>query len=139
MALLKQLSHENIVKLHDVIHTEKRLTLVFEYLDQDLKQYLDALGDAGLPKQKVQSFCYQLLSGIKYCHEQRVLHRDLKPQNLLINHEQQLKLADFGLARAFGIPVRNYTHEVVTLWYRSPDVLLGSRQYGTAVDIWSVG
>lgn len=139
IALLKQLHHPNIVRLHDVIHTEKRLTLVFEYLDQDLKQFLDAFGDSGLSPDKVLLFCYQLLKGIHYCHSQRVLHRDLKPQNLLINHEQQLKLADFGLARAFGIPVRNYTHEVVTLWYRSPDVLLGSRQYGTAVDIWSVG
>jgi cyclin-dependent kinase len=68
-----------------------------------------------------------------------VLHRDLKPQNLLINVEGELKLADFGLARAFGIPVRNYTHEVVTLWYRAPDILMGSRHYSTTVDIWSVG
>jgi len=69
-----------------------------------------------------------------------VLHRDLKPQNLLINKENlELKLADFGLARAFGIPVRSYTHEVVTLWYRAPDVLMGSRKYSTPVDLWSVG
>lgn len=76
---------------------------------------------------------------VAYCHHHRVLHRDLKPPNLLINREGQLKLADFGLARAFGIPVRSYTHEVVTLWYRAPDVLLGSRKYSTPVDIWSVG
>ena len=69
----------------------------------------------------------------------RVLHRDLKPQNLLINREGELKLADFGLARAFGIPVRSYTHEVVTLWYRAPDVLMGSRRYSTPVDMWSIG
>jgi serine/threonine protein kinase len=78
-------------------------------------------------------------SGVAYCHHHRVLHRDLKPQNLLINREGELKLADFGLARAFGIPVRSYTHEVVTLWYRAPDVLLGSRKYSTPVDIWSIG
>lgn len=72
------------------------------------------------------------------CPHQSV-HRDLKPQNLLINSEGELKLADFGLARAFGIPVRSYTHEVVTLWYRAPDVLLGSRKYSTPVDLWSVG
>ncbi len=58
---------------------------------------------------------------------------------MLLNREGELKLADFGLARAFGIPVRSYTHEVVTLWYRAPDVLLGSRKYSTPVDIWSVG
>jgi cyclin-dependent kinase len=91
----------------------------------------------GLPILK--SFLYQLLTGVAYCHHHRVLHRDLKPPNLLINREGQLKLADFGLARAFGIPVRSYTHEVVTLWYRAPDVLLGSRKYSTPVDIWSVG
>jgi cyclin-dependent kinase len=89
--------------------------------------------------QMTQSFLYQLLRGIAYCHQHRVLHRDLKPQNLLINREGALKLADFGLARAFGIPVRSYTHEVVTLWYRAPDVLMGSRKYSTPVDIWSVG
>lgn len=68
-----------------------------------------------------------------------MLHRDLKPQNLLINREGTLKLADFGLARAFGIPVKNFTHEVVTLWYRAPDILMGSKNYSTSVDIWSVG
>ena len=87
----------------------------------------------------IKSFLFQLLTGVAYCHHHRVLHRDLKPQNLLINREGELKLADFGLARAFGIPVRSYTHEVVTLWYRAPDVLLGSRKYSTPVDIWSIG
>jgi len=80
-----------------------------------------------------------LLNGIEKCHRHKVLHRDLKPQNLLINREGLLKLADFGLARAFGIPVKNFTHEVVTLWYRAPDILLGSKNYTTSVDIWSVG
>jgi len=139
ISLLKQLQHPNIVRLYDVVHTEKKLTLVFEFLDQDLKKYLDACGDNGLEPETVKSFLYQLLQGVAYCHQHRVLHRDLKPQNLLINMEGELKLADFGLARAFGIPVRNYTHEVVTLWYRAPDVLMGSRKYSTPVDIWSVG
>lgn len=139
IALLKQLQHPNIVRLYDVIHTDKKLTLVFEFLDQDLKRFMDACGDNGIQAETTKSFLYQLLRGIAFCHEHRVLHRDLKPQNLLINMTGELKLADFGLARAFGIPVRNYTHEVVTLWYRAPDVLLGSRKYSTSVDIWSVG
>jgi len=138
ISLLKELQHPNIVRLCDVIHTERKLTLVFEYLDQDLKKLLD-MCDGGLDAATTKSFLYQLLRGIAYCHQHRVLHRDLKPQNLLINREGALKLADFGLARAFGIPVRSYTHEVVTLWYRAPDVLMGSRKYSTPVDIWSVG
>lgn len=135
---LKELQHPNIVRLYDVVHTERKLTLVFEFLDQDLKKYLDVC-DNGLDLPIMKSFLYQLLMGVAYCHHHRVLHRDLKPPNLLINREGQLKLADFGLARAFGIPVRSYTHEVVTLWYRAPDVLMGSRRYSTPVDIWSVG
>jgi cyclin-dependent kinase len=138
ISLLKELQHPNIVRLYDVVHTERKLTLVFEFLDQDLKKYLDVC-DSGLGLPILKSFLYQLLTGVAYCHHHRVLHRDLKPPNLLINREGQLKLADFGLARAFGIPVRSYTHEVVTLWYRAPDVLLGSRKYSTPVDIWSVG
>ncbi|KAF9914517.1 Cyclin-dependent kinase 3, partial [Modicella reniformis] len=88
---------------------------------------------------QVKDFLYQLLQGVDFCHGRRILHRDLKPQNLLIDEKRTLKLADFGLARAFGIPLRTYTHEVVTLWYRAPEILLGSRHYSTAVDMWSVG
>lgn len=138
ISLLKELRHPNIVRLYDVVHTERKLTLVFEYLDQDLKKYLDVC-DGGLDSAICKSFLFQLVTGVAFCHHHRVLHRDLKPQNLLINREGELKLADFGLARAFGIPVRSYTHEVVTLWYRAPDVLLGSRHYSTPVDIWSIG
>jgi len=138
ISLLKELSHPNVVSLYDVIHTEKKLTLVFEFLDQDLKKYIDDNGGRVEPA-VVKSFLYQLINGVGYCHLHRVLHRDLKPQNLLINVAGELKLADFGLARAFGIPVRSYSHEVVTLWYRAPDVLMGSRKYSTPIDIWSAG
>jgi len=137
ISILKELQHPNIVRLHDVIHTEKKLTLVFEYLDQNLKKFLDS--SDGLDPLTIKSSLFQLLRGVAFCHDRRVLHRDLKPQNLLINKDGELKLADFGLARAFGIPVRSYTHEVVTLWYRAPDVLMGSRKYSTPVDLWSVG
>lgn len=138
---MKELKHGNILPLYDVIHTDNKLVLVSEYMDMDLKRYMDAKGGerGRLDPATVRSFVYQLLCGIAYCHEKRILHRDLKPQNLLINHKGQLKLADFGLARAFGIPVNTFSNEVVTLWYRPPDVLLGSRTYSTTIDIWSIG
>ena len=138
ISLLKELRHPNIVRLYDVIHTEKKLTLVFEFMDSDLKKYLDN-NSGDIPLETIKPLLYQLLKGIAYCHDNRVLHRDLKPQNLLINKKMELKLADFGLARAVGIPVRGYSHEVVTLWYRSPDVLLASRNYTQTIDIWSIG
>jgi non-specific serine/threonine protein kinase len=142
ISLMKELKHINIVRLQDVIHTENKLMLVFEYMDQDLKKYMDTVGRANhgaLEAPTIKSFMYQLLKGIAFCHDNRVLHRDLKPQNLLINKRGELKLGDFGLARAFGIPVNTFSNEVVTLWYRAPDVLLGSRTYSTTIDIWSAG
>ncbi|WVF67075.1 cyclin-dependent kinase 1 [Kwoniella sp. CBS 6097] len=141
ISLLKELSKDdNIVKLLDIVHSDAKLYLVFEFLDMDLKKYMDTIGDKdGLGPPMVKKFTYQLVKGLYFCHAHRILHRDLKPQNLLINKEGNLKIADFGLARAFGIPLRTYTHEVVTLWYRAPEVLLGSRHYSTAIDMWSVG
>ncbi|KAK6319346.1 hypothetical protein J4Q44_G00105570 [Coregonus suidteri] len=139
ISLLKELSHPNIVKLCDVIHTENKLYLVFEFLHQDLKKFMDSSSVSGIPLPLVKSYLFQLLQGLAFCHSHRVLHRDLKPQNLLINAQGEIKLADFGLARAFGVPVRTYTHEVVTLWYRAPEILLGCKYYSTPVDIWSLG
>jgi serine/threonine protein kinase len=105
ISILKELVHPNIVLFKDVVHQDNKLYLVFEYLDQDLKRYMDSV--PSLRPQLVMSYLYQLINGIAYCHSHRVLHRDLKPQNLLINRNGALKLADFGLARAFGIPVRH--------------------------------
>ncbi|KAJ3277051.1 Cyclin-dependent kinase 2 [Terramyces sp. JEL0728] len=137
ISLLRELDHPNVVKLMDLVHDDKRLWLVFEFLDMDLKKYMDSI--TSLSPSLVKSYTFQLLKGLCYCHSRRIIHRDLKPQNLLIDQHGMLKLADFGLARAFGVPLRSYTHEVVTLWYRPPEVLLGSKLYSTSVDVWSVG
>lgn len=89
---------------------------------------------------QTKSTIWQVLCGLLHCHQRRIMHRDLKPSNLLIDEsETMIKIADFGLARSFGLPLKSYTHEVVTLWYRAPEVLLGSKVYSTAIDMWSVG
>jgi len=137
-SLLKELKHNNIVTLHDIIHTRNSLTFVFEYVHTDLSQYLEQR-PGGLHPRTVKLFMFQLFRGLSYCHRRRILHRDVKPQNLLISEIGELKLADFGLARAKSVPSHTYSHEVVTLWYRPPDVLLGSTNYTTSLDIWGVG
>ncbi|XP_030436879.1 cyclin-dependent kinase 15 [Gopherus evgoodei] len=137
-SLLKSLKHANIVLLHDIIQTKDTLTFVFEYMHTDLAQYM-AQHPGGLHAHNVMLFMFQLLRGLAYIHQQHILHRDLKPQNLLISCLGELKLADFGLARAKSIPSQTYSSEVVTLWYRPPDVLLGATDYSSDLDIWSAG
>lgn len=109
---------ECLVRLLDVIQNEAKLYLVFEFLDLDLKRYMDSLKPDPLGADIVKSYMYQLLSGTAYCHARRIIHRDLKPQNLLIDKQGTLKMADFGLARAIGVPVRTYTHEVGRCCFR---------------------
>jgi len=137
ISILKELNHPNVVSLLDIVNYQQKLYLVFEFLDQDLKKYMD--GVPQMEPQLVKSYILQLLEGLLFCHQHRILHRDLKPQNLLIDRKGSLKLADFGLARAVCVPVRPYTHEVITLWYRAPEILLGATAYSTPVDIWSAG
>lgn len=138
IAALKNLKHPNILELCEVIHTGNSLYLVFELLDKDLKQTIEETA-AGLPERVCKNYLWQLLRGIAFCHSRRILHRDLKLQNLLVNKDGTIKLADFGLARNVSLPLRAYTKEVVTLWYRAPEILLGSELYGPSIDIWSLG
>lgn len=138
ISLLKELTHPNIVQLKDVFYGENKLYLSFEYLEHDLKKYMKSQQNKLAPQQ-IKSFLFQTVRGLAWCHSHRVFHRDLKPQNILVDPQGNLKLADFGLARAFTVPLRTYTHEVVTLWYRAPEILLGGKQYSCPVDIWSVG
>eukprot|EP00999_Lentomonas_sp_LEN2_P002911 NODE_773_length_1204_cov_85.092851_g733_i0.p1 GENE.NODE_773_length_1204_cov_85.092851_g733_i0~~NODE_773_length_1204_cov_85.092851_g733_i0.p1 ORF type:complete len:315 (-),score=71.65 NODE_773_length_1204_cov_85.092851_g733_i0:179-1123(-) len=138
ISILLELEHPNIVRLLHVESKPNKLHLIFEFLDEDLKHMLDNRA-AGLTGRALKSLLYQIIDSIHFCHTHRIVHRDLKPQNLLVQGGNVVKLADFGLARAFQVPLRTYTHEVVTLWYRAPEVLLGGRAYSTAVDIWSIG
>ncbi|KAH8030978.1 hypothetical protein HPB51_012446 [Rhipicephalus microplus] len=140
VALLRELKHENIVRLLEVVMPpSKAIYLIFEYMATDLKKLLDTQ-----PKNKtlngaiVKKYLGQLVDAILFCHQRRVLHRDLKPENILIDDNGGLKVADFGLCRAFTLPVHIFTHEVVTLWYRAPEILLGASRYSTPVDVWSI-
>ncbi|TDH65940.1 hypothetical protein CCR75_006534 [Bremia lactucae] len=138
ISVLRELEHRNIVSLLDCLQEDGKLFLVFEFMDKDLKRHMEhTLGK--LEPAQIKSFLYQLLNGLAFSHSRGVMHRDLKPQNLLVNAAGELKIADFGLARAFSLPIKKYTHEVVTLWYRAPEILLGQEIYSPPVDLWSVG
>lgn len=145
IALLKQLDsyeHPNVVRLLDICiggrtSRETKLTLVFEYIEQDLDTYLKKAPQAGLAPEIIRDIMRQLLQGVDFLHSNRVIHRDLKPQNILITRDNKVKLADFGLARIFSFDMA-LTAVVVTLWYRAPEVLLQD-SYATPVDLWSVG
>lgn len=114
----------------------KKIFLIFEYLDYDLQKLLKK---QKLTKEQSMFYLKQILEGILYCHSNRVIHRDLKPQNLLIDENGNVKIADFGLARSFTVPLPSLTHEVVTLWYRAPEILLGQKVYTPSIDLWSIG
>jgi serine/threonine protein kinase len=138
ISLLRELEHCNIVDLKDCVQEDGKLYLVFEFLDKDLKKYMESC-TGPLSKALVKSYLFQMTRGLAFCHSRGVMHRDLKPQNLLVTRDGQLKLADFGLARAFCPPIRPLTHEVVTLWYRPPEILLGQQTYAPPVDVWAIG
>lgn len=130
VALLRNLNHVNIVRMREFVTVPPRIYLVFEYLDHDLKACLDTKFRAGMPPLLVKSCLLQILRGVAFCHANRILHRDLKPQNVLIDNAGFVKLADFGLARASQPANKQlYTNEVVTLWYRAPELLLGAQNY----------
>ncbi|XP_015056283.1 probable serine/threonine-protein kinase At1g54610 [Solanum pennellii] len=141
IVILRRLDHPNIIKLEGLIvsRTSCSLYLVFEYMEHDLTG-LAALPGIKFTEPQVKCYMRQLLSGLDHCHNQGVLHRDIKGSNLLIDNHGTLKIADFGLANFFdnqqSVPL---TSRVVTLWYRPPELLLGASHYGTAVDLWSTG
>jgi len=141
---LQELSeHENIITLLDVMKADndKDIYLIFEYMETDLHAVIRANILEDIHKRFI---IYQLLKAIKYMHSGQVLHRDMKPSNLLLNSECLVKVADFGLARSINAPKDEarqqvLTDYVATRWYRAPEILLGSTTYTKGVDMWSVG
>ena len=148
VAILKQLQHPNIVQLKSIFfdsssnrHSTGDLYLVFECMSCDLKQHMNKYyNTAPMPIKTIKKFMFQILNGIAYCHSSSILHRDIKPQNILINEQtEEIKITDFGLSRAHILPNRTWTHEIITLWYRPPEILLGCKSYSIYVDTWAIG
>eukprot|EP00538_Stauroneis_constricta_P004699 CAMPEP_0119570744 /NCGR_PEP_ID=MMETSP1352-20130426/43764_1 /TAXON_ID=265584 /ORGANISM="Stauroneis constricta, Strain CCMP1120" /LENGTH=449 /DNA_ID=CAMNT_0007620417 /DNA_START=3452 /DNA_END=4801 /DNA_ORIENTATION=- len=145
--ILKALDHPNIVTLKEIVTSKetaekgalpKNVFMVFEYLEYDLTGVLET-PEIRLNQDHIKSWSQQLLSGIHYMHINKVIHRDLKASNLLVNRKGELKIADWGLARSWTSDMKRLTNKVITLWYRPPELLLGMMDYTTKIDMWSVG
>ncbi|KAH9910012.1 protein kinase-like domain-containing protein [Xylariomycetidae sp. FL2044] len=138
---LQELSHPNIITLHSVFSTkDQNLNLVLEYLPLgDLEMLIRDTERVRYGAADIKAWMGMLTRAIWFCHENFVLHRDIKPNNLLIAADGEVKLADFGLARSFSDPYKIMTSNVITRWYRPPELLFGAKHYSGAVDIWSVG
>uniref|UniRef100_A0A8C5FPJ6 Cyclin-dependent kinase 7 n=1 Tax=Gadus morhua TaxID=8049 RepID=A0A8C5FPJ6_GADMO len=136
--LLQELHHPNIIGLLDAFGHKSNISLVFDFMETDLEVIIKDTSLVLTPAH-IKAYIQMTLQGLEYMHHHWVLHRDLKPNNLLLDGSGVLKLADFGLAKAFGSPNRAYTHQVVTRWYRAPELLFGAKMYGVGVDMWAMG
>ncbi len=141
--VLLSLNHPNIVRVKEMVmgSTPDKIYMVMEHFETDLKSLMHSRlkqGDHFITAE-VKCLMQQLLRGVAHLHEHWYIHRDIKSSNLLYGSGGRLAICDFGLARKYEYPLRPYTHVVVTLWYRGPELLLGCRQYGPALDMWSVG
>ncbi|NP_001410697.1 cyclin-dependent kinase-like 1 isoform 5 [Homo sapiens] len=135
---LAQLKHPNLVNLLEVFRRKRRLHLVFEYCDHTVLHELDRY-QRGVPEHLVKSITWQTLQAVNFCHKHNCIHRDVKPENILITKHSVIKLCDFGFARLLTGPSDYYTDYVATRWYRSPELLVGDTQYGPPVDVWAIG
>ncbi|KAK9474035.1 kinase-like domain-containing protein, partial [Dipodascopsis tothii] len=140
IATLKAIRHDHVVALREIVvgHSPSQIYIVMDFVEHDLKTLMGDMREPFL-QSEVKTLLLQLLSATAHMHERWILHRDLKTSNLLMNNRGQIKVADFGLARYFTEPLPPLTQLVVTLWYRAPELLLGAREYSTAVDMWSIG
>ncbi|CAF0940897.1 unnamed protein product [Adineta steineri] len=133
--------HENVCTVREIVVGDdmNRIYIVMDYVEHDLKSLMTHTMKKPFSIGEIKTLMYQLLSGVNHLHDNWIIHRDLKTSNLLLSNKGILKIGDFGLAREYGSPLKAYTPIVVTLWYRSPELLLGIKEYSTLIDIWSVG
>lgn len=137
---LRKLNHQNIIKLKEALRDGDELFLIFEYADKNILKMYENVKKEGnrLPESTIKRIVYETASGLAYMHKHGFFHRDMKPENLLINNKNVLKIADFGLAREIrSLPP--YTEYVSTRWYRAPEILLRSSNYNSPVDIFALG
>ncbi|KAL5121855.1 TFIIH complex serine/threonine-protein kinase subunit kin28 [Pleosporales sp. CAS-2024a] len=140
LKFLNELSHPNIIKLHAVYSTkDQNISLVLEHLPLGDLEGLWKNSEITYTGADIKAWANMLCQAIWFCHENYILHRDIKGNNLLIAADGTVKLADFGLARSFAEPGRNMTSNVITRFYRPPELFYGAHHYGGAVDMWSVG
>merc|ERR1712029_1050263 len=135
--------HQNVVHVREIVvgSNMNRIFIVMDFVEHDMKALMETMRHKKqhfLPGE-VKCLMQQLLSAIAHLHDNWILHRDLKTSNLLLSHNGVLKVGDFGLAREYGSPLKDYTAVVVTLWYRAPELLLGKKDYSTPIDVWSIG
>ncbi|KAK8937985.1 Cyclin-dependent kinase G-1 [Platanthera guangdongensis] len=138
--ILLSLHHPSIVEVKEVVVGSDLdgIFTVMEYMEHDLKGLMERMNKP-FHMSEIKCLMLQLLSGVKHLHDNWVLHRDLKASNILFNNHGEVKICDFGLSRQYGSPLKPYTQLVVTLWYRAPELLLGAKEYSTAIDMWSLG
>ena len=137
--LLQELKHDNIVKLRDVFHNKNLIYFALEYGPIDLGKLIINKKEIMLEPQHIKCIVKQMLEGLDYLHSNWIMHRDLKPGNMIITADGMLKLIDFNSAKIYGSPGREHTATTTTINYRSPEQLFSSMLYGPAIDIWSVG
>lgn len=134
--ILKEIHSENVIKICDTFYDTQNAYIVYEYMNTDLRFLID---NVKLSEPMIKLIAYQILNGLKVIHEKGILHRDMKPENILINFKGEVKLADFGMARNISTPERGMTRNIVTKMYRSPELFFGANYYSSSVDIWSLG
>lgn len=159
ISLLKSMNHKNVVKLREIVFEDGKaqqsqlnndpanqqmstMYLIFEMGKTDLHKVLQKsymFTGRGLEPKRIKNILFQLLEGITFLHANRTLHRDLKPENLLLTEEDRLLICDLGLARTVHMPLRPYSQEILTLWYKAPEMCISNREYSVGVDSWSIG
>ncbi|KAI4495890.1 hypothetical protein M0802_008296 [Mischocyttarus mexicanus] len=136
--ILKKLRHENLINMIEVFRRRKRFYLVFEFLDHTVLDELERTAD-GLGIEVSKRYIFQVLRGLNFCHNNHIMHRDVKPENVLVSSNGVIKLCDFGFARLVGSSKESCTDYVATRWYRAPELLVGDSKYGREIDVWAVG